>query len=343
MNGPGPDSRAADASAFLARAGWGSARRAPLAGDASDRRYLRLHLGRRRAVLMDAPPGKGDDPADFIRIGAHLNRIGLSAPRLLAQDLTRGFLLLEDLGEGLFAHIISTDPALETPLYATAADVLAHLQAQPAPPGLPDLSAGDWARAAAFAPDWYGFAVTGEKPGTGDFTASLTDAITRHADGPRVLILRDYHAENLIWLPRRKGLRRAGLLDFQLGQMGQPGYDLVSLLQDARRDVAPETATFMKQRFAEAAGTSLQDFEAACAVLGTQRALRILGIFARLCLAAGKPAYLPLMPRIWGHLQRNLTHPALASLAPVVNRLLPPPTPENLERIKARCGTTLTS
>lgn len=330
--------RAAASSAFLAAAGWGAARRQFLAGDASDRSYERLTLGHQTAVLMDAPPGQGDDPASFIAIADHLNALGLSAPRILARDLVQGFLLIEDLGDGIFARLLAQDQSRELALYTAATDVLVHLQRQPAPPGLPDLTAQDWAEAAAFALDWYAFAATGHAPDKAAFVAALAGAMARHANGPRVLILRDYHAENLLWLPDRAGLARVGLLDFQLGQMGQPGYDLVSLLQDARRDVTPQTEGAMVARFADATGAA--DFPAAYAVLGAQRALRIMGIFARLCLKGGKPQYLSLMPRVWAQLQRNLAHPALAGLADVCAQLLPEPTPETLERIGAQCGKT---
>jgi aminoglycoside/choline kinase family phosphotransferase len=319
---------------FLARAGWGTADRAFLAGDASDRSYDRLRLGGQTAVLMDAPPGKGDDPLDFIAIGAHLNALGLSAPRILAQDLSRGFLLIEDLGDALFARLIAMDPGQESPLYAAATDVLMHLQSHPAPANLPNLTARDWAQAGAFALTWYRQAIAGDPGDVAGFTSALTAAMVAHADGPRVLILRDYHAENLLWLPGRAGLARVGLLDFQLGQMGQPAYDLVSLLQDARRDVAPETEALMLARFGGA-----DDFSAAYATIGAQRALRILGVFARLCLVAGKPQYVALIPRVWGQLQRNLAHPALADLAKICGLCLPTPSPDALERIRAQCGT----
>jgi hypothetical protein len=153
------------------------------------------------------------------------------------------------------------------------------------------------------------------------------------------LILRDFHAENLLWLPGREGLARVGLLDFQLGQLGQPGYDLVSLLQDARRDVDPATEAAMTLRFASATRIEPDRVAAHYAVLGAQRALRIIGIFARLCLKDGKPGYLRLLPRVWGHLQRNLRHPALAELRRVCDALLPPPTPEILQRIERQCPT----
>ena len=335
-----PVDRHALSEAFLAEAGWGDAARHPLAGDASDRRYDRLTRGSDRAVLMDAPPGKGDDPADFIRIADHLAALGLSSPRILVRDLAHGFLLLEDLGDRLVARE-AADPALEASLYRLAVNVLVHLQAHPAPAGLPDLTAGDWAEAACFAPDWYRFAALGNSEGAetrAAFRAELTRLIATHSDGPRVLILRDYHAENLLWLPDRSGLAAMGLLDFQLGQMGQPGYDLVSLLQDARRDVPPLLEQALIDHFASAKGLDRQAFSATYAVLGAQRALRILGIFARLCLKGGKPGYLPLLPRVWGQLQRNLAHTELARLRDICGRLLPEPTPEIIARIGAQCG-----
>ena len=330
--------RTAAAARFLAQAGWGGAERRHLAGDASDRRYERLRAGAATAVLMDNPPGGADDPAAFVAMAQHLRNLGLSAPEVRVADTDAGFLLLEDLGDDLYARLLEADPAREAELYAAAVDVLCHLQASPAPAGLPDLSAADWAQAAGFALDWYAFAAAGKKPPPDAFLAALKAALRAHADGPRVLILRDYHAENLLWLPGRAGLARVGLLDFQLGQMGQPGYDLVSLLQDARRDVALETEAVMIARFALATGASPDVFSAHYATLGAQRALRILGIFARLCLVAGKPGYLPLIPRVWGQLQRNLAHPALADLRAVCQEVLPEPTPDILSRIESQCS-----
>jgi aminoglycoside/choline kinase family phosphotransferase len=330
--------RSARAARFLVQAGWGAAERRHLAGDASDRRYERLRAGAATAVLMDNPPGGADDPAAFVAMARHLRGLGLSAPEVRVADTTDGFLLLEDLGDDLYARLLEADPAREAELYAAAVDALCHLQAAPTPEGLPDLTAADWAQAAGFALDWYAFAATGRKPPADRFVTALESAIRAHADGTRVLILRDFHAENLLWLPGRAGLARVGLLDFQLGQKGQPGYDLVSLLQDARRDVAAETEAAMIARFVTATGAAPQAFAAQYAVLGAQRALRILGIFARLCLVAGKPGYLPLVPRVWGQLQRNLTHPALADLRAVCDELLPEPSPDILNRIRSQCS-----
>jgi N-acetylmuramate 1-kinase len=328
--------RAGRIAAFLARAGWAQADRRHLAGDASDRRYERLRLGAATAVLMDNPPGGADDPVAFSVMARHLGDLGLSAPRILAEDLASGLLLLEDLGDDLFARLLAVDPSREAELYAVAVDTLVHLQSTPPPKALPDLTAADWAEATSLAPDWYARAATGKATGFADLTAALRGILAAHADGPRVLILRDFHAENLLWLPGRQGLARVGILDFQLGQMGQPAYDLVSLLQDARRDVALATEAAMIDRFASATGQPLGPFRAQYAAFGAQRALRILGIFARLGLVAGRPKYLSLIPRVWGHLQRNLAHPALAGLRAAVARL-PEPTPETLQKIASQC------
>jgi N-acetylmuramate 1-kinase len=323
---------------FLSAAGWGAATRRHLAGDASDRRYERLSLGGETAVLMDNAPGGADDPAAFVAMARHLRQFGLSAPEILAEDVAQGLIILEDLGDDLFARLMARDPTTERQLCAAAVDVLLHLQSAPIPPGLPDLSAAGWAEAAALAPMAYTRAATGAEPDATGFLAALTSVLSTHADGPRVLILRDFHAENLLWLPGRSGLARVGLLDFQLGQAGQPGYDLVSLLQDARRDVSPGTETALVARFAAATGADPDRFSAHYASLGAQRALRILGVFARLCVNAGKPAYLPLIPRVWGHLQRNLAHPALERLREACDAILPAPTPEILQRIARQCA-----
>lgn len=289
----------------LAAHGLADAPRKALDADASARRYIRLP----GLLQMDAPPGQPDRVEDFSLIANHLRALGLSAPEVTAED-PRGFCLVEDLGPNLYPRAVAADPALELPLYEAAVDVLRHIQAHPAPEGLPNLSAQDWAEAAALAVDHYAPAPPDARA---EFVATLAEALP---DGPRVLILRDYHAENLIWLPDRQGLARVGLLDFQLGQMGQPGYDLVSLAQDARRDVSPELEAHLIARFDPA-----PDFAARYAALGAQRALRILGIFARLA-KQGKPRYLPLIARVRAQLDRNLAHPSLSRLKSLCDRLL---------------------
>jgi N-acetylmuramate 1-kinase len=332
------DNRKSQSDAFLLAHGWGQATRSFLAGDASDRTYDRITKGHDTAVLMDAPPGRGDDPALFVATAEHLRRAGLSVPKVLAQDLLHGFLLLEDFGDNLFARMVNDHAAGEADLYTAAVDALLCLQAAPAMPTIPDLTADDWATAALFAVEWYAFGVTGQRNDSRSLHDILATALSRAADGPRVLIHRDFHAENLIWLPKRTGIRRVGILDFQLLQMGQPVYDLVSLLQDARRDGSAPTFLTAKRHYLERTGQNAVAFEHAFAVIGAQRALRILGIFARLCLTDGKGHYVSLIPRVWLQLQTNLAHPALHQLRDVCMTLLPVPTPENLALLREKCG-----
>lgn len=335
---PVPDRKAA-CDIMLTRAGWRGASRQKLAGDASARRYERLILEGETRVLMDSPPGIADDVAAFVRIDRHLLGLGLSAPLIHAEDLAQGFLLLEDLGDSVFARMIAENPALERPLCQDATDVLMHLQAHPPAPDLPNLAAPDWARAALLVLDWYRYAITGDRVDGRDFAGVLTETLQTYADGPRVMILRDYHTENLLFLPNRNGLAKVGLLDFQLAQLGQPGYDLVSLLQDARRDLSQATEAAMLRHFVQSKGLTLAGFAPAYAALGAQRALRILGIFVRLCLIEGKAQYVAMIPRVWGQLQRNLGRPELAALRRVCEALLPPPSAENLNRIEGQCGS----
>lgn len=330
---------------FLDGAGWSGAARAVLAGDASNRRYDRLTdpATGARAVLMDAPPEKGEDVRPFVRIARHLRSLGLSAPEIMAEDAEQGFLLLEDLGDALYARVIAADPGLETPLYECAIDLLAELHRHPAPTGLAAYDPATMAPLGALPFDWYLPAVAEVAPGEKEaFQAELETILARHCAATPVLAQRDYHAENLIWLPERAGIARVGLLDFQDGMAGHPAYDLVSLLEDARRDVPPALQRAMIERYAAATGVDRAAFTTAYACLGAQRNLRILGVFARLCIRDGKPHYVDLMPRVWDHLQHDLAHPALAGLRARVNRLIPAPDATIRERIKARCPITPT-
>ncbi|KZY32205.1 aminoglycoside phosphotransferase, partial [Roseovarius sp. HI0049] len=274
--------------AFIDRAGWSAARCTFLAGDASNRRYFRLIGENDNAVLMDAPPEKGEDIRPFVRIAEYLTGLGLSAPKVLAEDEATGFLLLEDLGDALFARVLETEQGLENSLYSTATDLLAELHGHAPPDNLDPYDPLLMTELAALAFDWYAFAATGEKAPDArrkfrdTFQPLLSDNTTE-----TVLIQRDYHAENLLWLPDRNGTARVGLLDFQDAMIGHRAYDLVSLLQDARRDVAPSTESTMLTRYIETTRQEDDAFRTAYHLLGTQRNLRILGVFTRLCVRDG--------------------------------------------------------
>lgn len=309
--------------AFARRAGWGAAVPRPLAGDASNRRYLRLVRDTgETAVLMDAPPERGEDVRPFLAIARHLSAAGLSAPAVLAEDVPAGLLLLEDLGDALLARL-ATDPGMEAPLYLAAAETLAAVQAARPPEGLVRFTPETMADLARLVFDWYA-------PGTPDDAAEdivlrLRDALALSAPEPSVLSLRDFHAENLLWLPDRAGPARIGLLDFQDAVIAHPAYDLVSLLHDARRDVGEAARAAATRRFLDLTGHEEARFMAAAAALSAQRNLRILGVFARLARRDGRPGYLRLLPRVWRHLRGDLDHPTLAGLREAALRHLPPP------------------
>ena len=336
--------RAALIDAFLARAGWGAAERLPLAGDASNRRYLRLRRAEGTAVLMDAPPDRGEDVGPFLVIAAHIRAIGLSPPAVLAADRGAGLLLLEDLGDRIFARVVASDPGIEPQLYAAATDTLAALHRHPPPQDVPVYGPRSMTRLAALAYDWYrrGARGTASETEKSAFCAETEALLAALAPETTVLALRDFHAENLVWLPDRQGAARVGLLDFQDAAAGHPAYDLVSLLKDARRDLAPGLEQEMIDRFLSRSGVDPDRFAAAYAALGAQRNLRILGVFARLSMHFGKPHYVDLIPRVWAHLTASLRHSALAPLARRVADDLPEPTPDILASLKEQCATVPT-
>ncbi|HHB80736.1 MAG TPA: aminoglycoside phosphotransferase, partial [Aliiroseovarius sp.] len=266
--------RAAQITDFLETAGWGTACRTPLAGDASNRRYERLVTSDGlQAVLMDAPPERGEDVRPFVTIAKHLSGAGLSAPAIFASDPAAGLLLLEDLGDDLFARVVMREPGRENSLYQSAIDVLATLHDKPLPTQITSYDALLMGKLAALSVEWYG-------SGNPDDAAQIGQMVTDLCAGLKidVLILRDYHAENLIWLPDRDGVKQVGLLDFQDAMVGHRAYDLVSLLQDARRDVPSALEEQMINRYCTLTGQDRGAFETAYSLLGAQRNLRIIGV-----------------------------------------------------------------
>ncbi|HCQ64170.1 MAG TPA: aminoglycoside phosphotransferase [Rhodobacteraceae bacterium] len=325
--------RAAAIARFLTHVGWCGATQAPLAGDASSRRYVRLRMGNDRAVLMDAH-GDRRGLERFIAVTEHLLGCGLSAPRVLAADVTRGLLLLEDFGDGLYPALLAADPGRETLLFTAATDVLAALHACPTP-SAPDLGPDTLTEQAGLVYDSYLPAFTGrdDRGAKRAMQVLMAEAFAALPRWSPVLALRDFHAGNLFWLPDRPGPARVGLIDYQDAGLGHPLYDLVSLARDARRDVAPETVTEMQARYAAATGL---EPGAAWPVLAVQRNLRILGIFARLALDHGKPAYLDFLPRTWALLVEDLEHASLTRLKKRILTDLPPPTPNLIARLKGQ-------
>ncbi|OQW45802.1 MAG: aminoglycoside phosphotransferase [Proteobacteria bacterium SG_bin6] len=291
----------AGARAFLDALGWRDATITPLAGDASFRRYFRVTASTRRAILMDAPPPH-EDPRPFLKVAHWLHDRGFGAPEIYGEALDQGLVLLEDFGDDRMREAIDAGAPAE-PLYATAVEMLVRLHREPAGPfahhDLALLTQGTQTFA-----QWYcgtlGIDIAG-------YTEAWAQVLPGALPEVPVTTLRDYHAENLMLLPGG----RLGLLDFQDATAGHPGYDLVSLLQDARRDVEPEIEAAMLDLYCRETGGA-EAFRTAYHILGAQRNTRIIGVFTRLWKRDGKPRYPALCPRVWRYLERDLAHPALA-------------------------------
>ena len=313
----------AAAPAFLAAHGWDKAEIRPLAGDASFRRYFRVFRDGRTAVLMDAPP-EHEDIGPFLNVAHHLLERGFLPPRPLAVDRERGLLLLEDFGDDRVAPLLQREPEREGELYREAVDILARLASKPAPGDLAPYDDAAMSREVGLFTEWYAPALgleVEQESYLASWRQAWADLLPVVEDNP-VLVLRDYHADNLMVLEGRSEL---GLIDFQDALAGHPAYDLVSLLQDARRDVDPKLEAEMLDHYATRANVADRAlFRAHYEILGAQRNTKILGIFTRLWKRDGKPHYLSFQPRVWNYLERNLAHPALAPVTAWFDANVPP-------------------
>ena len=275
---------------FLAASGWDGAEILPLAGDASFRRYFRVVDGGRSAVLMDAPPPH-EDPRPFVDVAEWLASVGLSAPQILARDLDKGLLLLGDFGDWRLREFLDEDPSRELELYELATDVLIHLHRHAPMPGLKPHGLDQWIDELKLFTDWYCPAVGADVDADAYLAAwsAVLGPVAADGLGP-VTVLRDYHAENVMLVEGREGVAHFGLLDFQDALAGHPAYDLASVLEDARRDVAPAIEQAMIDRYVAATGHG-DALERAYWALAAQRNTRILGVFTRLWKRDNKPHY----------------------------------------------------
>ena len=333
------------ASNVLERAGWAGADRQHMQGDASSRAYeLLTRKTGEKAVLMISPPRADGPPVrngkpysaiahlaetirPFVAIDEALRSEGFSAPELYAADLDTGFAVLEYFGQD--GVVDANGPIPDR--YAQAAALLAHLHSRDLPKTVPvagetyaippyDLEA--MLIEAELLPDWYAPHLAGVQLASGAraqyenvWRALLVPLIA----GPKTWTLRDYHSPNLLWLADREGVQKIGLLDFQDCVLGPPAYDVASLLQDARVDVPDDLELKLLGHYARVRKQLQPDFDmaafaAAYALMGAQRASKILGIFARLDKRDGKPHYLAHIPRVRNYLRKNLGHPALGDL-----------------------------
>ena len=327
-------------SAFLQECGWSAAQVIPIAGDASARSYQRLihrELAR-SAILMDAPPRLTGTMQPFVDVATYLEQAGLSAPSVIAHNLEHGFLLLEDLGDAVFTNVITKNPMAEQQLYEAATDVITCLHQEPND-ALPVYGAAQMADATDLAFLYYRRNPTSTLDEQAKDVISELNQSLSNLCGFTSVSLRDFHAENLIWLPERFGVARVGLLDFQDAVLTHPSYDLMSLVRDARRDIVDDLADHLIGRFCKQNEYDEASFRAEAALISAQRNLRILGIFARLSRVYGKPHYVDLIPRVWDNLQKDLAHSSLNTLRDILTKALPQPTPEFLIELREPCRT----
>ena len=311
---------------FLASAGWGQAAIEALPGDASFRRYFRVRdraAGGRTAMLMDAPPPH-EDPRPFLKVGRWLAENGMRAPVIYAQAAECGLVLIEDFGSHRMRDWLDQHRADEGAVYEHAVDALIALHQRPPGPFAP-YDMATYLREALLFTQWF-CPMNGLEVDIAGFEAAwrnvLAPVIGRQ--DPSVTVLRDYHAENIMLLdPYGERTGEQGLIDFQDALIGHRAYDLVSLLQDARRDVTPDLEERMIARYLAATDVPETPFRADYAVLGAQRNAKIVGIFSRLMQRDGKPRYLAMIPRVWAALERDLAHPALAEVARWVDANIP--------------------
>jgi N-acetylmuramate 1-kinase len=306
---------------FCAKHGFSFHRASPLAQDASFRRYFRLRGG---AVLMDSPPP--DDVRPFLSIAAHMDGIGLSVPRIIAADEASGLVIEEDLGDDLYSAVLSAANA--GALFDAAIDALIALHRAAPPSGLPVWGGKQMAETALGTLfDWWWPAMhedTAPDNARADVASALDAMLAGIETGPRSLVHRDYFAGNLIWLPDRTGPRRAGIIDFQAAAIGHPAYDLVSLLQDARRDIPSVWEQRAINRYL-AARPELDpvSFRTAYTICAAQRHLRVACQWVRLAKRDGRPQYLVHAPRTWRLLTRALEGEGARPLAVALQRWVP--------------------
>lgn len=299
---------------FLSTTCWGAAVCLPLNGDASTRRYFRLRLGGQSAILMDASLNL-ESVAPFVRLDEYLCRLGFSAPEILARAQNAGLLLLEDFGDDTFARLLENGESAVA-LFGLAVDVLTVLHQSPdaIPPSLRAYHPEKMLEDIELFLEWRTPDISLDA--REEFRAAWREVLPVAHRVPASLLLRDFHAANLMLLPERAGIRKAGLLDFQDAYQGPLTYDIVSLLEDARRDVPDELRKRMITRYLDRfPGLEREAFETSMAILAAQRHTRVLAIFERLSRHEGKHEYKRLhTPRVERLLRRALQHTALVQV-----------------------------
>ena len=303
-----------------------------ITSDASNRKYLRLTKGNKTVILMDSNPKKNEPLNNFIYFTNFLRKHHFSAPKIYDSDIPNGLLLLEDLGARNFADILKVKPKVETNIYKEAVNQLIMIQSKETPKQAKPYSTEILIEEALLFTEWYLGETNSSRLST-QFTSLLRPLLKKIDQTKPTLVLRDFHAENLIWMNSRKNFKRVGLLDYQDALIGHPAYDMASLLKDARRDVSIEVRDIMTNHYLEKTKHNKDLFLRDYSILSAQRNLKIIGIFSRLSIRDKKKNYVKLIPRVWKNLENDFMHPDLKNLSKFINAVAPYPNVKILKNL----------
>lgn len=317
---------------FLRHHGWDDAKTEKITSDASNREYTRLSKKQNTSILMDSDPTTNESIENFIYFTKQLRKQKFSAPKIYGQDICNGLLLLEDLGSDSFANILKSKPHLENQIYQEAINQLIEIRKNKIPHLTRKYDLKILLQEAVLFSEWY-LSPLRASCESSYLLKILRVTLQETLKQDTTLVLRDYHAENLMWLPDRRNNRRVGLLDYQDALAGNPAYDIASLLKDARREVPKKLQEELIKYFLKKTNLDHAVFSRDYSILSAQRNLKIIGIFSRLSIRDNKSGYLDLIPRVWKNLQDDLKHPSLNELSEFIKSNSPQPTLENLGKL----------
>lgn len=315
---------------LFAAQGWGAVPPATLtaaSSDASFRRYFRWAGAGRSLIVMDAPPPQ-ENCKPFVDIAFLLAKSGINVPKIYAEDLAQGFLLLNDLGNQTYLDVISGENADD--LFRDALQALLAFQQLPMVAPLPSYDVALLRRELELFPEWYvrrELGITFD-PAQQHLWQQVSDLLIDSALAqPKVLVHRDYMPRNLMLSEPNPGV-----LDFQDAVYGPVTYDVTCLFKDAFLSWPEERVRGWLEDYWRQAGAlgipvqpDIEDFLRASDLMGVQRHLKVIGIFARICHRDGKPRYLGDVPRFFAYIEAVIARrPELAQLGELLSSLRQP-------------------
>ena len=301
----------------------------PIKSDASFRKYFRVYIrNQKKNLLLVNSPKKTENNLGYLKATNILEKINLSVPKIVNFNISKGFFLIEDFGINTYKNSLKNGES-EYKLYNLATDILIHInnQSKNLKKELPLYTNKKLIEEAMLFLEWYWPAIYKNKPkkdAVSEFIKIWNNLLNKNLRTKKVLVHRDFHIDNLFFLKDRKGLKACGLIDFQDAVIGPASYDLVSLLEDARRNVNKEVIFRMYNKFVrKLSKKQKEDFIKEYKILATNRHLKVIGIFTRLCKRDKKNSYLKHIPRLWKLIEYNLNFYSLSELNKWINEFFP--------------------